>query len=197
MTLTKREKTIAVVVGAVVSLFLLDQVIIEPYINTLMQLNKNIDEASAEQAANQAMFDKQAQLKPVLDDLQKGGLTSDESAADAQASQAALNFAQNAGITINSVKPERTTQVNQFQVIGFHISGVGSTWAIARMMYAFETASVPIRVDELVLSPMREGTNSLKVELTFSTICQKSAASTDKPAAVSYAGASEVQSWNE
>ena len=56
---------------------------------------------------------------------------------------------------------------------------------------------MPIRVDELVLSPMREGTDNLKVELTFSTVCQKAGTSTNQPAAVSYASGSEVQSWNE
>jgi hypothetical protein len=194
MKLTKREKMIALVVGVVFALFLLDQVIITPYFNGLAQLNKDIDKANADQDANTATFNKQAQLRPVWADLIKGGLTADESAADAQASQAALNFAQNAGITINSVKPERSTPVNQFQVIGFHISGIGSTPAIMRMMYAFETASVPIRVDELVLSPLREGTDNLKIELTFSTVCQKSG--TDNKATVSYGG-SEARSWNE
>ncbi len=185
---------IAMVVGVVFGLFVLDQVIISPYFDKLAQLNKDIDAATAQQADNDAILDKQAKLKPVLKDLKDGGLTSDESAADAQASQAALNFAQNAGITINSVKPERVTPVNQFQVIGFHISGFGSMYSVARMMYAFETATVPIRVDELVLSPSPEGTDHLKIELTFSTVCEK--AGSDNKTTVSYGG-SEVRSWNE
>ena len=186
MKLSKRERYIAIAVGVVVALVVLDQVVLSPYFDAISDLKTQTDAAIAKQAENTALFDKQARLKTVWDDIIKGGLKADDSAAESQALNAALDWAQTAGVNISAVKPERTTVVNEFEVIGFHLTGNGSTPAIARLLNSFETGSIPVRVDDMTLNPRKEGTDDLTIQLSLSTLCLKPKDDTAKTA-VTYA----------
>jgi hypothetical protein len=199
MALTKREKYIAMGVGAAVGLFLLDQVVFTPYFDAMSAIADQTDTAVAKQKENTALFDRQTRLKKVWTDITQGGLKADDSAAESQALNAALDWAQAAGVNITAVKPERTTVANEFQVIGFHLTGNGSTPAMARLLYSFETASIPVRVDEMQLTPVKEGTDSLKIELSLSTLCLKPDTDSAAKTTASAAGytAAEVQPWSE
>jgi hypothetical protein len=186
MKLSKRERYIAIGVGVVVGLVVLDQVVLSPYFDAISDLKNQTEAAITKQNENSALFDKQAKLKKVWDDILAGGLKADDSAAESQALNAALDWAQSAGVNITAVKPERTTTANEFEVIGFHLTGNGSTPAIARLLLSFETAAIPVRVDDMTLTPRKEGTDDLTIQLSLSTLCLKPADDASKTA-VTYA----------
>jgi hypothetical protein len=192
MAFTKRERYIATAVGAVIALVALDQVVLSPYLDARSGLDKQIDAAVVKQKENTALFDRQTRLTRVWDDITKGGLKADESAAESQALNKSLDWAQAAGVNITAVKPERTTTVGDFEVIGFHLTGNGSTPAMGRLLLSFETAGIPVRVDEMTITPRKEGTDDLTIQLTLSTLCLKSADDSAAKTAVTYANP-EVQ----
>jgi hypothetical protein len=85
-----------------------------------------------------------------------------------------------------------------FEVIGFHLTGNGSTPAMGRLLKSFETAAIPVRVEEMQLTPLKEGTDNLKIELSLSTLCQLAPTDATAKTAVTDAGhLSEARSWNE
>jgi hypothetical protein len=195
MTLSKREKYIGVVAGSAVVLFILYQVVLSPYFDALDAVDKQTADAIEKQNENTDLFDRQASLKKVWTAVKKD-LKADDSAAETQALGSALDFAQNAGVNITATKTERSIVVNEFVVTPFHISGLGSTPAIARLLYSFETASIPIRIEELSLTPVKEGTDNLKIELTLSTLSAKPAADAAKTTVSDARNFSEGQPWN-
>jgi hypothetical protein len=112
--------------------------------------------------------------------MQKGGLKVDPSQAESQALHAVLDWAGAADLNLASLKPERTSQEGKFQVISFSVTGNGSTPAIARLLWAMETATIPVRVNDMQITPRREGTDDLSVRFSISALCLPP--ETNKPA---------------
>jgi len=127
---------------------------------------------SSSRKANTALFEKQKKLNADWLAITHE-LKADDSAAEIQAVNKALDWAQAAGVNIAAYKAERSTMAGDFEVIGFHLTGTGSTPAMARLLYSFETAPIPVRVDQMTLTPVKEGTDNLKIELDLSTLCSK------------------------
>ena len=52
------------------------------------------------------------------------------------------------------------------------IAGFGTTMlSIANLLWSMETATIPVRVNDLQILPRKEGTNDLTLQLTVSTLC--------------------------
>ncbi len=43
--------------------------------------------------------------------------------------------------------------------------------AASRLLWSLETASIPVRVTEMHITPRKEGTDDLSVQLSISTLC--------------------------
>ena len=53
---------------------------------------------------------------------------------------------------------------------------------VARMLAAIETAGIPIRVNDMTITPQKEGTDDLSVRFNLSALCQPPADTTPKQA---------------
>ncbi|HSV13035.1 MAG TPA: GspMb/PilO family protein, partial [Tepidisphaeraceae bacterium] len=121
-------------------------------------------------AANDTL-DRQRRLRPIWTEITHGGLKTDAAEADSQARHAVLEWMQSAGVNLKAVNPERTTNVNQFQVISFHVTGNAHMYSLARLLWSLETATIPVRVNDVQIKPQKEGTDDLTVDLSISTLC--------------------------
>ena len=171
MTISKREKYIGIGMGAAILLLLLDQVVLSPFLKQLDDISAQTDAARTKVDDMTSTFAKQSNLKKVWTAMQTGGLKDDESQAQSQALRAVLDWAQNAGVNLAALKPERSQAMGQFQVISFHITGTSSTPSLARLLYGMETATIPVRVNDIQITPVKEGTDNLTVQLSVSTLC--------------------------
>jgi len=171
VALSKREKNIGLGVIGAVALWGLIDLVIEPYFDQLGAISDQ--QASARQQVSSAdqLFDRQKQLQKVWQDIRQGGLKSDATRAESEAHHALLDWAQAAGVNIVSLKPERPMQEGKFQVINFNVSGTGTMASCARLVWALETAKIPMRIDELQMGTRREGTDDLTLRFSLSTIC--------------------------
>jgi len=192
MALTKREKYIGMGVGAAVLLFVLDQVVFSPYLDALAKIDDQTNTAIAQQKQNDTLFLRQTSLKKDWDDI-TSNIKYDDSTAESQALEKALTYADSAGVNTTAVKPERSIEVKQFVVTPFLITATGSTPAIARLLTSFENATIPLRVDEMTLTPVKEGTDNLKIELTLSTLSSKPGTEPGKTAGTNAGPASEAK----
>lgn len=177
MAMTKRERNIAIGVGAALGLLLLDQVVITPYTDRLTAIDQQTQVAGAKVTDAATTFSRQRRMQKVWKEMQAGGLKSDESQAESQALHAVLDWTQNAGVNLAALKPERTQTQGQFQIISFHITGTGNTPEIARLLWGMETATIPVRVNDMQITPIKEGSDNLTIQLSVSTLCQVARAS--------------------
>jgi Type II secretion system (T2SS), protein M subtype b len=193
MTLSKREKNIALGLGATLGLLVLYEVVIQPYRDSLAQINTDYKAAVSEYSDDTSLADRRVRFTPIWKEITDGGLSADQSVADNSAWNSASDWASSAGVTITSLKSGRTTDANPFVIIGYHLTGNGSTPAIARLLKSFETATIPVRVDNIQVTPLKEGTDNLQLQMSFSTLCLK--ADADAKTTVTRANA-EAQPWN-
>ena len=171
MVLSKRERYIAIGVGAAIGLLLLDRIVLTPFDERSRAVRTARDEVAQRNADAELLFGRQHKLRTIWDELQKGGLKLNQSQAESQALQAILDWARAAGVELAGLKPERTTQEGQFQVISFNVTGTGSMASVSRLVWALETATIPVRVNEMQVTPRREGSDDLSVRLSVSALC--------------------------
>lgn len=172
MALSKREKYIGIGVGAAVALWVLDALLLSPYVTQRSTLITQQQTATQKIADAKRLFDRRDRLQPIWSDLQKGGLQSDASMADSQAQHAVLDWFNGSGVYLAALKSDpHISQEGKFQVIKYHIQGEGHMRQVALLLWAVETASIPVRIDELTVKPRgREGTDELTLELGLSTL---------------------------
>lgn len=181
MNLNARERKIAIGVLAAVVLMLLYYFAYQPYSDARAGVLKDQAELRAELDHADLVFSRERRLRPVWADMQKGGLNVDPAQAERQTLEALNTWARDAGFTLVTYKPERTTQDGTFQVVAISASGSGSMPQVARMLASIETAGIPVRVNDLTITPQKEGTDDLTVRFNLSALCQPPAGTPDKP----------------
>jgi hypothetical protein len=197
VNLNKREKYIAIVLCAVVGIWLLDVLVISPFFEDLHALEDQRESAQKDwDNGNQLLLDRRIKA-PLWQALVKGGVELDESHAQGQARQALDEWSRNAGITLDSTTPERTLQEGPFQVVNFNIDfsvqGRGSMFSMAHLLWALETAPIPLRVNSIKITSPKEGSDALAVkQLSVSALYMPTADNSKAPGAA--AGGQENRS---
>src|SRR4029078_11215058 len=82
---------------------------------------------------------------------------SDASTAEMRVLHLFHDWEQKTGITGASFHRVRAVEDAGFAHLSFFASGKGSIVSVASLIYAVETSTVPLRIDDLRISPKREG----------------------------------------
>jgi type II secretory pathway component PulM len=168
--LSKREKYIAIGVGIAVGLLVLDQYLLSPFLARDKAITAETDKVQQQLSRATKLMKEQRDLKPVWADMTSGGLKTTREEADSQALNAVREWAQDAGVSIVALGSSRYSEEQKFMVSTFHVTGTGRMQSISKLMWALETAPIPVRVNEIQITPQKEGTDNLQVQLTVSTL---------------------------
>jgi hypothetical protein len=171
MVLSKRERYIGLATAAAVALLALDSFALTPYIARRDAIAAGRADAQQQLSDAAGLTTRQAKLLPIWTALQKGGLKVYASLAESQTIQAVIDWAKAAGVDLAALKPERSSQEGQFQVISFNVTGTGSMQAVSKLLWSIETATIPVRVNDMQITPRREGTDDLSIRLSVSALC--------------------------
>jgi Tfp pilus assembly protein PilO len=169
VVLSKRERYIAIATALVVGILVLDQFILSPLMAQKEIVDVRIAEAQQQLANANQLF---AKARSANRNWREMSGTVERSASDAESR--VLNnvrqWAQDEGMNLASVKPERTERDKDFDRITFRATGTGGMQQIGRFLYRIETASMPVRVTDLLLSTRKEGTDDLAITVGIATI---------------------------
>lgn len=182
MILSKREKYIAFGTAGAVGLLILNSFVLDPYTAAMDDIHTKHDHATAEWNEDASLFASQKTKQKDWKEMQDHGLKTDESQADSQLQHAILRWAQLAGVTTQVLKSDSAKMTGDFDVIGYRITASGSMLSISRLLWAMETASIPIRLSDVRVTPEREGTDQLSVQVGVSTISAPPGSVTPAPA---------------
>lgn len=168
----------------------------------LTPLGERRERVKIDVAAARADFgraERQVQAARRLDqrwgEMLSAGLSADASRAEGQALRALRDWAQDAGLSLSSLKPERTEQRKQFLEITLRATGAGSMRSVGQFLARVRTATIPVRVTDLTISARKEGTDELSVQLGVSTICLAPEPRKPRPAAGAAGAASTSADW--
>jgi len=171
VSLTKRERNLAIGAAAAIGCLLLYFVVISPVMDEWTAIQQGQRDVKQQLSDAQMVFDSKIRMQKVWNAMLKSGLQTDASVAESQAENTAYKLAEQAGVTDISLRAERPTDEGSFEVTGFSIEGTGSMRQISQLVFLLESASIPLRVNDLQITPVPEGTDHLKVHLGFSTLC--------------------------
>lgn len=172
MKLSARERNIAIGAGVAILLFILYTVVVSPYLSSMESLTQQQVDLKGKLDDAALLFARDQKDQKIWADLKSGGLKSDTSLAESQMNAAIYQWTQSAGVHLDSFKSERNAQEGSFDVMSYDMQGTGTTPQITNLLWAIETAPIPVRINELQLTPKAEGTDNLTVRISISTLCQ-------------------------
>lgn len=172
MVLSKREKNIAIFAGIAAIILLLNFAVVDPLMARKETIENKKALANAELTTKVGVLKRSKEDAPRWADFNRNGLLKDASAAESQAYNAVSSWAQESGLNPPpALKTDHTEKDGKdFYKITIRATANAGMAQIARFLWHFETANLPIRVTELNISTRKEGTDDLALQMSFTTI---------------------------
>ncbi len=171
MARTKRENFLIIGVAAAVGIFALDWFVISPYATAREAFATQRETSLKKIAENHHLFHDERDMRRLWSQMAKNGVTDSPPETERKMLHALRQWAQDAGVTNLSLRPERTNREYGFVKVVVHANGSAPQASATKLLWSVESATVPIRVDEIQLTPNKEGTDDLQVQLTASMLC--------------------------
>jgi Tfp pilus assembly protein PilO len=170
VVLSKRERYVATVTILAVLILGLDQFFIDPLLKRKEMLDSRIATAQEQLDRASRLFTTSRAANRKWSEMTHGGLRHDASEAESLVLHSVRDWAQDAGMSLSSVKPERTEKEKEFYRITIRATGTGGMAQVGQFLWRIKTASVPVRITDLSINSRKEGTDDLAVQLGISTI---------------------------
>jgi hypothetical protein len=181
MAMGKRERIIAVVAGLVVGALVLDRLFITPWLERWDIARTRAAAAERELEDARQTIDNDLRAQRNWRDMSGGTVQSDAAAAESQVLNRVRNWAQDAGLSLTSIKPEAAVPQKGYQRVTIRATATGSMRNVARFLFAVENADVPLRVSDMQIVTRREGTDDLTLQVGLATIYLPSGTATEAP----------------
>jgi hypothetical protein len=182
VALSTREKYIAIGVGATILFAGLYELVIDPFIDEGHTIATKRDEAKRKLDAADVLFHRRVALRPVWANINKtAGLTNDPAVAKTQLGELLAGWSKDSGVAWTSVRADErrlNTTVDRksnkpetnFEPIGLHATGTGSMAQMTKLLWMLESAPKLIRVTEIHMTPIKEATDYLQIQLNVASL---------------------------
>jgi len=184
MALSSRERMITIIVLAACAVFVIDRVAIEPYFDQRQSLKMQLK--ASQQKLDQAdnIFNREKHLRQTLVEL-SGSIKSDPSSAEAQLLQVLHDWEQQSAVTNPSFQRIHAGEEHGYTNLTYHISASGNMAAVALLLYQIESAKIPLKVDDVQVSPRHDNGEELTIQVNVSTLSRPEK---ESPSSVAAAG---------
>jgi len=169
MGLSKRERMIVLITIVAVGALVADRLVRAPIASRLGQLKSERDQALAQVAKANNLFERRQQAERKWKTLLSDGLQNDAE-AESRVTKAMNKWSEDARLTLTSVKPDRVAGDKGVKEIVFVVAGKGSLDAVAWFLYQVETSELPIKVKYMQLGSTSESGDNMSLELRLSTL---------------------------
>lgn len=171
MVLSRRERYIAMTTAAVIALAGMWQLVVWPLLDRRAEVDEKLEVAQQEMLRAQRLFAASARLSRQWSQMLSGGLQRDASAAESQILNSVRDWAQDAELSLSSIRPERSGEKEKdVYKITFRATATGNMAQVGRFLWRIQTTQIPVRIVDLTISSRREGTDDLSLNLGISTI---------------------------
>lgn len=170
MKLSKRERYIGIATGSVLGLLVLDSLIITPWMETRADLARRLEAAREEMTRAEQTFTNLRRANRRWAELAGETLPSDASTAEGQLLNALGDWAEDSGLSVSAVRPDRTGGSNGFGRVTLRASGTGRMRQVTEFLWNVEAADVPVRMEELQVATRKPGEDDLSLQFTLATI---------------------------
>jgi hypothetical protein len=170
VALSKREKYIGIVAAIVVGVPVLNAYLVSPLTSRLSAAEAEVRTQMDEHERATRLFSTERSARREFAAMTGGAMHEDRAGAEGQILNHVREWAQESGINLSSLKPEREEQDKRFQKITFRATATGGMSQVGRFLHRIQTASIPVRVTDMQLSSQRDGTDDLTLSVALATI---------------------------
>ena len=181
MALSTREKYIAIAVGAAVALAALDRLVIAPFMDHSQEIASERLDVETNLKKAEATFNRRLALRHVWSDMRTvGGLINDSTEAQNQMEQTLQNWAQESGVKLTSLSGKHVAQAlvdrksdkpeAKFEQTAVDATGSGNMAQITKLLWKLESAPKLLKLNEIHVTPHKEGIDDLQIQLSVSTV---------------------------
>ncbi len=170
MVLSRRERYVLIATAAVVAVLALDRLAVSPLLARRAKTGAERDRLVSERDRANVLLARREQLAPRWRQMEATGLKSDAGEAESQILHAIRDWAEEAGVSLSLLKPDRLAEKSRLPEIAFQASGTGKMGSVARLLWRVQTATIPIKVTEIQLSARKEGVDDLSFQMRISTL---------------------------
>ena len=170
MILSKRERVIIFAAAAAAMALAIDRFALNPLLAGWSQTDARKKTLVAEMNRARATLRLSQEMKPRWQAMMRAGIKGEPSGAESQILHAIRDWAEQSGVSLSLLKPDRLTDKTPLPEIDFQASGSGSMESVAGLLWRMENAEIPIRITELQLASRKEGSDDLSFQLRLSTV---------------------------
>ncbi|MFI4859629.1 MAG: hypothetical protein ACIAXF_02990 [Phycisphaerales bacterium JB063] len=186
--MSKREKTLAIAVAAMVVGVVLYLLVVTPVLNAFDRVGE--ETAALETKLNEArvLVDNQALIEKRWAGYRRAGLRSDEYSARRRTQESITQWSAASRLNIKHLEaannPVRDDD-ERFDEITFRMSATGSIHSLQRFLERVSMSPFPLRIVDCSITNRREDEEDLDLSLTLTTIIQTGDAEDAQPGGAS------------
>ena len=173
MVLSQRERIIGFMTAGVLGLLALDHFAFTPLLERRREVMADTQVKSIQLDRGEQLTRSEPRMKARWNEMLSAGLTSQATQAESQAMRSLHEWAQDAGLKLTVINPDRPRPVekhHEFLQTTLRAGGTGSMRSISRFLWRAQTSSIPMRVTDLQVSAVKDGTDELLLNVTVSTL---------------------------
>jgi Tfp pilus assembly protein PilO len=164
---------IAIVVGLAGGALLLDHFVISPWSDGLDQMAKDRERVEKRLSDARKTVKEGSVATRKWREVRAAGLPQDPSATESKLLNSIRGWAQESGLALVSLLPDRTASSKGLSELSFQAKGTGSMRQITSFLYRIETAKMPVRVHEVQIASKTEGSDDLTLQLHVSSLWEE------------------------
>jgi len=170
MAFTQREKIIIAATIAVLCLLVLDLYVLTPVLDEREAVGARKQRLLGRFAEATSLLERRRLLGRKWDQMLADGMKQDPVEAESQLLRSLRNWSDDAGVSLSSLRPERSGEKTELPEITVHAAATGSMWSVTRLLHRIETARIPVQVKMLQLGSRKDGADDLSLHLRVSTL---------------------------
>jgi Tfp pilus assembly protein PilO len=172
MVLSKRERMILVWTVAVVGIALLYNFVISPILDARAEFQSEKQKLTEEIEKAKEVLSKKEALSKEWGERIDNGLNDDVSATESGVLNAIRIWAQNYGLTLSSVKPERerSDSKGEMKEISFNMACSGNMTSVGQFLWQIENSTLPLRITEFQLGSREDDGKEMSLQLKLSAL---------------------------
>lgn len=171
MILSKRERIAGIIAATVVGVLVLDRFLLTPLLDRQSELRSQLKLLTENELTPAlTLLENNRRMTPRWKEMLAAGIKGDAPAAESQVLSDVQRWAQESGIALSSLKPDRPESDKHFQKITIRATGSASMRSIARFLDRIQTSTKPLRISDIQITSQREGTDELAIHIGVSTL---------------------------
>lgn len=168
MKIENRQRFLAILAGATLTLLLADRLIVGPLIQGWKQRSIELAELRTSIAKGNQTLDREQRIRDRWDSMRTNTLPENVSQAENEVLRAFERWSDESLISISSIKPQWKRAGEDFLTLECRADAAGSIQEVARFLYLVEKDPLALKVESVEITSRDENGRQLAVALQVS-----------------------------